>query len=155
MLKDHMTRISTWLDCWYSAHICKFINSKLVKVQFQQRLFSVIIHEHFRWMSTRIDILTSTINLPGPSQRHFIGVMAARIKRAAVCLESSFGPKLGISSSPMVRGWPRCHGYSTLISMQTPSRCTGRLTAGRGRALPATAPSHTNTTQTYNEPNVK
>lgn len=66
-----------------------------------------------------------------PSERQFNKVTATGIKRAAVCFKSSFGPKLGTSPSPMVGGWPRCHGYSTLISMQTPSRCMGRPTAGR------------------------
>lgn len=70
-----------------------------------------------------------------PSERHFNKVTTTGIKRAAVCLKSSFGPKLGTSSSPMVRGWPCCHGYSTLISMQTPSHCMGRPTAGPGLTL--------------------
>lgn len=80
-----------------------------------------------------------------PSERHFNKVTTVGIKRAAVCFKSSFGPKLGTSTSPMVRGWPCCHGYSTLISMQTPSRCAGKTHCWPGLTLCQRLPPHTET----------
>lgn len=76
-------------------------------------------------------------------ERHFNKMTAVGIKGDTVCIKSSFGQKLGTSPSPMVGGWPHCHGYSTLISMKTLSCWEDPLLAGAD-TLFRTAPTHTN-----------
>lgn len=140
--------ISTWLNCSFSAlQLQRFINSMTLKVQLQVRydIFSLIIHEQSKSKHLHVTFELSWSQMFDPQRDTLIRWRPLGWKRAAVCFKSSFSLKLGTSPSPMVRGWPRCRGYSTLISMQTPSRCTGRPTASQGGLSARNCPPHTQT----------